>query len=130
MKGSKRIASLISAWGIVLALAVFVACSGEDRSGEMPRVPVVKTISANAVGDSCVMIGMVSESHNSSMKECGFLYGNADSTSAAIKLKADTMRTFTAVADSLENGNYYCVAYARNGMGTSYGDTIIFSVEN
>ncbi len=130
MKGSKRIASLIGAWGIVLALAVFVACSGEDRSGEMPRVPVVKTVSANAVGDSCVMIGMVSENHNSSMKECGFLYGNADSTSAAIKLKADTMRTFTAVADSLDNGNYYCVAYARNGMGTSYGDTIIFSVEN
>lgn len=130
MKGSKRSALFNGALGIVFVFSVLAACSGEDRSGEMPRVPVVKTVSGNVAGDSCVMTGFVSESHNSSMKECGFVYGNTDSTGAAIKLKTDTMRTFSAVADSLANGNYYCVAYARNGMGTSYGDTINFAVEN
>ncbi len=130
MKGNKCVALFNGALGIILVFSVLAACSGEDRSGEIPRVPVVNTVSANVAGDSCVMTGFVSESHNSSMKECGFMYGNTDSASAAIKLKADTMRTFSAVADSLGKGNYYCVAYARNGMGTSYGDTINFAVGN
>ena len=35
---------------------------------------------------------------------------------------------FRATADSLESGSYYCIAYARNGMGTAYGDTVRFSI--
>lgn len=111
-----------------LMATLLVACNGEDRSGEMPRVPVVQTLSA-VVGDSCcTMVGRVDESHNSTLKECGFLYGNVND-GTALKLKADTMKTFTAKADSLANGNYYCIAYARNGMGISYGDTVKFEIE-
>ena len=103
------------------------SCSGEDRSGEMPRVPVVHTTSAFVDGDVCTMNGLVEESHNSALRECGFVYGLAGANS--IQLKTDTARTFTAKVDSLENGDYFCVAYAKNGMGVSYGDTLTFVVK-
>ena len=35
---------------------------------------------------------------------------------------------FTAVTDSLSAGTYFAVAYAKNGVGTSYGDTIHFTI--
>lgn len=105
---------------------VLCSCSGEDRSDEMPRIPVVSTVSATVNGNSCTMNGTVVESHNSSLRECGFFYG--ETGVASVKIKADTTKIFEVKADSLEAGDYYCVAYAKNGMGVSYGDTVEFIV--
>lgn len=105
---------------------VLCSCSGEDRSDEMPRIPVVSTVSATVNGNSCTMNGTVVESHNSSLRECGFFYG--ETGAASVKIKADTTKIFEVKADSLEAGDYYCVAYAKNGMGVSYGDTVEFIV--
>lgn len=105
---------------------VLCSCSGEDRSDEMPRIPVVSTVSATVNGNSCTMNGTVVESHNSSLRECGFFYG--ETGAASVKIKADTTEIFEVKADSLEAGDYYCVAYAKNGMGVSYGDTVEFIV--
>lgn len=105
---------------------VLCSCSGEDRSDEMPRIPVVSTVSATVNGNSCTMNGTVVESHNSSLRECGFFYGETGAVS--VKIKADTTKIFEVKADSLEAGDYYCVAYAKNGMGVSYGDTVEFIV--
>lgn len=102
------------------------SCSGEDRSDEMPRIPVVSTVSATVNGNSCTMNGTVVESRNSSLRECGFFYG--ETGAASVKIKADTTKIFEVKADSLEAGDYYCVAYAKNGMGVSYGDTVEFIV--
>lgn len=115
--------------GALLAVGVFLSysCSGEDRSGEMPRVPVVYTISVSVEGNTCKMNGAVADSHNSSLRECGFYYGLLGEKS--LLLKTDTARTFMALADSLKNGEYFCVAYAKNGIGMSYGDTLYFNVE-
>ena len=98
---------------------VLCSCSCEDRSDEMPRIPVVSTVSAT-------VNGTVVESHNSSLRECGFFYG--ETGAASVKIKADTTKIFEVKADSLEAGDYYCVAYAKNGMGVSYGDTVEFIV--
>lgn len=117
-------ACFAGALGLTLGLC---ACSGEDRSDEQPRVPVVATLRAEAAGDSCVMAGQITESHRSSLRECGFVYGMPDSS--AVKLVADSAWTFSAVAGELGEGRYYCVAYARNGMGTATGDTVWFTVE-
>ncbi len=111
----------------VAGICVLSSCSGEDRSDEMPRVPVVRTISAVVNGYACTMNGMVEESHNSALRECGFVYGVAGENS--MQFKTDTARTFTAKVDSLEEGYYFCVAYAKNGMGVSYGDTLSFVVK-
>ena len=63
---------------------------------------------------------------NSDVLECGFLYGN---DTLRVKLKSEEVSLlFSAYADSLQNGNYYAVAYARNGVGTSYGDTVRFQI--
>ena len=112
-----------------LILSCLSSCAGEDRSGERPLVPVVETLEAEVVADSCRMSGIVSESHNRSLRECGFVYGTADTIN--VKVEADTVSyAFTVVADSLQDGEYYYAAYARNGIGTTYGDTLYFTVNN
>jgi hypothetical protein len=113
----------------VFAAVALAACSGEDRSDEMPRVPQVETLDAAVVGDSCTMCGRIIESHNSSLKECGFVYGREDSASDSRTVKADTVALFSASAAKLAAGAWWYAAYARNGMGTSYGDTLRFTVE-
>ena len=45
-----------------------------------------------------------------------------------LSYKMSISPNFDVIADSLESGDYYCVAYAKNGMGVSYGDTVIFVV--
>ena len=119
----------LRSWGGVFAacISIIYSCSGEDRSGEMPRIPVVYTTSVVVSGDACTMNGLVAESHNSTLRECGFVYGMAGEN--PLQLKTDTARAFMAKVDSLENGDYFCVAYAKNGMGLSYGDTLRFVVK-
>lgn len=111
---------------ILIALTLLAAC-GEDRSGEQPFAPSVKSINAVAEADSAWLSGEVTASPNSTLTECGFAYGN-DTLRASCKAAAPTT-SFTAVTDSLGPGRYFAVAYARNGVGTSWGDTIYFTIE-
>lgn len=111
----------------MLALAVgFESCGGEDRSGEMPQLPKVKTLSAEVVGDSCVVTGLVVESANSRVVNRGITYGN--DTLRAEAEASDTLETFRAATARLQSGTYFVAAYAENGMGKAYGDTILFTI--
>lgn len=107
-------------------LATCVAACGEDRSGEQPFAPTVQSISAEVRADSAILTGRVTASPNSTLQECGFAYGN-DTLRATCKAPAPSEQ-FTAVTDSLSAGTYFAVAYAKNGVGTSYGDTIHFTI--
>ena len=107
-------------------LATCVAACGEDRSGEQPFAPTVQSISAEVRADSAILTGRVTASLNSTLQECGFAYGN-DTLRATCKATAPSEQ-FTAVTDSLSAGTYFAVAYAKNGVGTSYGDTIHFTI--
>lgn len=108
-----------------LFLLLAAAC-GEDRSGEVPYAPTVRTNAATAVADSCTMEGEVLAAPNSPVTACGFYYGN---DTLSVKLAStDSAQVFRAVADSLAAGRYYCVAFATNGIGTSYGDTLYFYI--
>ena len=42
----------------------------------------------------------------------------------------EPLPSFSAETDSLGAGRYFAVAYAQNGMGTSYGDTLYFTVSD
>lgn len=110
----------------LLCEATMLVSCGEDRSGEQPFAPTVKTETAMQVADSVQLSGIVLSSPNSHLLECGFEYGN-DTLRA--KKQAETLSEFSAFTDSLGKGNYYAVAYARNGVGIGYGDTIRFCVE-
>lgn len=109
--------------GVLLCL---LGACGEDRSGEQPFAPTVESLSATADGDSAWLSGRVTSSVNSSLLECGFAYGN-DTLRAQVSAAAPTT-DFTVATDSLGAGTYYAVAFARNGMGTAYGDTLHFTI--
>lgn len=109
---------------VITSLAM-VAC-GQDRSGEQPLAPTVQTGTAAQVGDSVQLMGAVIESPNSRVLERGFEYGNDTLRSSVVS--ADTVAVFSAFTASLEKGEYYAVAYARNGVGIGRGDTLRFEV--
>lgn len=116
--------SLLSPFAFLALFSAFLLSCGEDRSSEQPFAPVVHSLCALVVGDSALLTGYVSESVNSSLKSCGFSYGN-DTLRASCEAP-EPAETFTAVTDSLGAGVYFAVAFAKNGVGTSYGDTIYF----
>ena len=112
----------------ICGLVLLATACGQDRSGEQPFSPAVESLRATVVGDSAILVGRVTASVNSTLLECGFAYGN-DTLRATTTSEMPT-DDFSAVTDSLGVGEYFAVAYARNGMGTSYGDTIRFRVGN
>ena len=88
----------------------------------------MQTLSAVAEGPRATLTGLVTASPNSSLKACGFKYGN-DTLRAEVQA-AEPLPSFSAETDSLGAGRYFAVAYAQNGMGTSYGDTLYFTVSD
>ncbi len=112
---------------ILIVLGSILASCGEDRSGEQPFAPTVETGTAAQEGDSVLLTGSVSASPNSTLRQCGFDYGN--DTLHLKTIATDAATTFSAFTDSLGRGEYYAVAFATNGVGTSHGDTIRFVVE-
>lgn len=112
---------------VLLAIAASaVAACGEDRSGEQPFAPTVQSVGVEVKQHTAVLTGAVLASPNSSLKECGFAYGN--DTLRAKCTAAEPAATFTAETDSLGAGHYYAVPYASNGVGTTYADTLYFDI--
>ena len=111
---------------IIGLTAALTACNPVDRSGEQPFAPTVKTVSATAKADSARLDGQVLTSPNSDVTACGCVYGN--DTLRTEKAAAAPAMQFTVWTDSLGAGDYYAVAYATNGVGTSYGDTVRFTI--
>lgn len=110
------------------ALALLAAaCSGEDRSGEQPFPPTVRTLGAYAQGDSVRLTGEILSSPNSKVVGRGFYYGN-DTLRVQVVSNDTLTDTFTEVVDSLRPGYYYAYAFAANGMGTTNGDTLLFYI--
>lgn len=124
MKHSSLLVPALAA--ILTVLPLVLSSCGEDRSGEQPFAPTVESLTAEVVGDSALLTGAVTASPNSSLRACGFAYGN--DTLRATCTAPEAAETFTAVTDSLGSGTYFAVAYAQNGVGTSYGDTIYFTI--
>lgn len=112
---------------VLLAIVAGAAAAcGEDRSGEQPFAPTVQSVGVEVKQHTAVLTGAVLASPNSSLKECGFAYGN--DTLRAKCTAADPAATFTAETDSLGAGHYYAVPYASNGVGTTYADTLYFDI--
>ena len=112
---------------VLLAIAAGAAAAcGEDRSGEQPFAPTVQSVGVEVQQHTAVLTGAVLASPNSSLKECGFAYGN--DTLRAKCTAAEPAATFTAETDSLGAGHYYAVPYASTGVGTTYADTLYFDI--
>ena len=112
---------------VLLAIAASAAAAcGEARSGEQPFAPTVQSVGVEVKQHTAVLTGAVLASPNSSLKECGFAYGN--DTLRAKCTAAEPAATFTAETDSQGAGHYYAVPYASNGVGTTYADTLYFDI--
>ena len=75
---------------ILPSFILLSACNGVDRSGEQPFAPTVETLAAEAAGDGVLLNGRVTDSPNSDVLECGFLYGN---DTLRVKLTSDDVST-------------------------------------
>lgn len=106
---------------------LFTSCSPDDRADEQPFAPTVATLSAEAAGDSCVLQGAILASPNSRVTGRGFYYGN-DTLRVQVISRDTLTTTFREVVDSIAPGIYYACAFATNGMGTSFGDTLHFQI--
>ena len=102
------------------------ACHPVDRSGEEPFAPTVRTVGSEVVADSFRLTGQVLLSPNSRVLERGFEYGN-DTMKVTVEAY-DSTDVFHGYTQTLEPGRYYFTAYARNGIGTSWGDTLYLDV--
>ncbi len=111
---------------LLAAMLMFSACRREDRSGEQPFAPTVRTLDVVVEGDRCTMAGAIDASPNSAVLARGFNYGN--DTLRLEVLSSDSTEIFTAEADSLLPGEYFMVAFATNGIGTTRGDTLHFTI--
>ncbi len=109
-----------------LPLLVLTACSPVDRSDEQPLAPTVQTGTPTVEGPRALLTGDVLASPNSDVLRRGFGYGN-DTLRAEVE-STDSTSHFVATTDSLGPGHYFVVAFAENGVGTSYGDTLYFQI--
>lgn len=112
---------------IFVLCALLTACAGEDRSGEVPYAPTVRTVDAVATGTMCRFTGEVLASPNSLLTSQGFYYGN-DTLRVQVLVPLTEEALFTEEVADLKGGDYYVHAFATNGVGTSNGDTLYFSI--
>ena len=121
----KRTASIF----ILLTSILFIIACGEDRSAEQPFAPVVQTLGyePEVDADSVFLYGKVLSSPNSRLQECGFNYGN--DTLRLKTVAAEPTEEFMAATRPLQPGTYFAASYARNGVGTTHGDTIYFKID-
>lgn len=112
---------------ICLLTSALCACIPEDRSGEQPFAPTVETRSARVSGNSCTVDAEVLSSPNSLLTGGGFTWGN-DTLRSQIYIGETPDNYFSATIEDLEAGDYFVAAFATNGVGTSYGDTLTFTI--
>ena len=119
--------TLHSLLAVILTVPAFIACNPEDRSSEQPFKPTVKNVTFSVEADSCRLSGEVTSSPNSSLRSCGFRYGN-DTLRTETKSVVPTP-AFDAYTRRLQPGKYYAVAFAENGVGKTYApDTLYFEI--
>ncbi len=131
MKTNKRIANILTLWGVVLFAVLSTKCSGDD--GPDLKAP---QLTANAAGSitrtSAVLSGTI-VSNGNNISECGFLYSTARadlqaSDSNAKKVKANsTSGNVSVTIDGLESGTtYYFCLYAKSGASQVMSSILSF----
>ncbi len=89
----------------------------------------VRTLAvSNIAGNSATLNGSYS-SYSYSPNECGFVYGTqSNPANGGTKVTLSPASSFNTTITNLSSGTYYVQAYAKNSIGTEYGETISFQV--
>ena len=94
---------------------------------------VVRTIEANTSGSQAILNGeYLYEDAEYAPSEVGFMYAtqnNPKEGGTLVKGKVDNKtRSFSVSIEGLSKGTYYFQAYAKNKVGTEYGEVRSFSI--
>lgn len=106
-----------------------IAYSNEQRVITMPikNLPIVNTSEPIDISSKSANInGTILKDGNSKIIECGFYWGTNESTPIK-QLISSSIRNFSYTLSGLTpNTEYYYKAFAKNELGTSYGDILSF----
>lgn len=88
----------------------------------------VRTLSATDIqGDRATLNGQCTSSSSYRPKELGFVYSTSPTPqNGGTTIKCDN--TFSHTISGLQKGQYYFQAYAKNDLGTEYGDVQSFEI--
>lgn len=90
----------------------------------------VRTLNAVSSGNQVEFNGSVSCSNNSyRAEEVGFVYAKSSaSINAGVRVTAELATAFKVVVKDLEKGTYQVQSYAKNSLGTSFGERQVFTI--
>lgn len=112
--------------------------SGRQARADMQAVKVnthmtVRTTKIDIVGRTITLGGEYTYTENNAPIEVGFMYATQDNPKnggTVIKAKVDnTIKSFTSIVNELDKGIYYVQAYAKNSIGTAFGDILSFEIK-
>lgn len=126
---------------VILLFAAVLSSCGEDRSDEQPFAPTLSEVATERTDTGVITLyAQILSSKNSHLTACGFIWGDSVETHTLSLDSVPVISTsphvspsmsvgFSATIDSLTPGNYFVLAFATNGIGTTRTDTVFFSIE-
>lgn len=112
--------------------------SGRQARADMQAIKVnthmtVRTTKIDIAGKTITLGGEYTYTENNAPIEVGFMYATQDNPKnggTVIKAKVDnTTKSFTSILNELDKGIYYVQAYAKNSIGTAFGDILSFEIK-
>lgn len=90
----------------------------------------VTTLTATEItGDKATLNGSYSYYAGYSPKDIGFVYSTSPTPSnGGTTITSSTGNKFSSVVNNLKRGKYYFQAYAKNQIGTEYGEVLSFEI--
>lgn len=90
----------------------------------------VRTLAATEIsGDKATLNGTYSYSSGYSPSDVGFVYSTTPTPSSdGTRITSSTGNSFSSVVSNLKKGKYYYQAYAKNKVGTEYGEVLSFEI--
>ncbi len=110
--------------------SIGVSYSNEQKIITMPinKLPVVATGNLGNIGPrSAELNGIIMEDGNSEITESGFYWGADKNTSIKQVVSPTENKLFYILKELTPNTTYYYKAYAKNKLGTSYGNMLSFN---
>ena len=126
---------VVDAAGYVKLTHRVVVEEGRIARGDMQLVKVntymtVRTLDVTNIGGNFATLNGSCSYHSSyPIRECGFVYATQSNPSnGGTQITASVTSNFSKPITDLKRGTYYVQAYAKNSLGTEYGEVRSFQI--
>lgn len=121
--------NLSKTFGLLLAVTIFSSC--EDKTTPTPTLPIISTNSMTQISAiSAVSGGLITDDGGLSIILKGVCWNTAENPTVGNNKTSESGESlsFTSnLSPLLPKTSYYVRAYAVNSVGTSYGNSVLFS---